>query len=73
MNTAGSMVECPRPFNGPRATLRPALLPGGRQPGPCAIERQLQAVVSTSVTEDLTYGCVDWYYYQERSLGQRPR
>jgi hypothetical protein len=73
MNTASYKVECLRPFHAAKATLQPALLPGGLPPGPCALERQLQAVVSASVIEDLTHGCVDWYYYEESSPGQHPR
>jgi len=70
MNTASSLAEWPRPPDAPRAALQRA--PDGRESTLCALEREPHEA-SGSVTEDLTFGCVDWYYYEEGSPGQRSR
>jgi len=70
MNTASSTAEYPRPSPAPRAALQPA--PNGREPTLCGLERELQEF-SGSVTEDPTFGCVDWFDYEAGGPGQPAR
>jgi peroxiredoxin (alkyl hydroperoxide reductase subunit C) len=46
------------------------LTPEGWQPGQSTLKSPPQTVIAASGPSDLSYGCVDWYYYSNGANGQ---